>query len=434
MSPSLADARSPSLDRWTLDVQVGTEPWQVSANLCTADGRCRSHTSQQGTPDAPTPAVAEVLRLVAETLDRSPSEAALAAWSDPLPGDDYARLVAGRAAAAYYGLSEPIPEEHLGDARRDPVLRAIRLNPSIVVTAWIGARRETERGHELLARQLMVRAREARPSSQLLRADTAALLDRWGSPVDALLLWDDVNRESPRDERFAVGRARTAMHAGRAEDAWESLHSLPESVQRGPVVVELMVDAARATHRDGPYALLLEVWQEVAPEDPEPVRLRVQERVRSERYADALGLTPELRARGAVHEADETELALLAALGRFSEAATRANDLGDRETSRRLMARAEDSALPWLASDRSRAARRWVAEDYLRRDQPTDALVYTEGLLREQNYDPLAHQLRATALDALGRPDDAVKSREMADRSLVYGVVVVPSTAAGSAR
>lgn len=344
-SPGLVDAIRPrtALDL-TVAVAFDSGGITVEAEACAA-GACTLHAATAPSEDDPSPAVAEVLSGLAEQLGRAPADAAREAWGRRGTGDPYAARMAGRSAAAFYGLRAPAERE--GDVRADPVARAFYLDPGMPVAAWIAGRTSVER-HPLA----LQRASVARPSSDVLLADLAVTQHpaRVAEPAMRALA-----ARAPADARFTVLLAAHDLAMGRLEVASERLDALGPGSGRHAQVARLRVAIADAA---GPPVAeeLLARWASADPTDPEPVRRRLHRAVAEGDFERARGFLLELRHRGgpAVRdEADGLELALWFALGARDRAADVAERQGDAGLARRLRSpepppKVAPSALPRL--------------------------------------------------------------------------------------
>jgi uncharacterized protein HemY len=201
---------------------------------------------------------------------------------------------------------------------------------------------------------------------------------------------------------------------GQLDEAAERLAPLSFGFERDPDLAALRVAIAEAGGALEGYDRLLQSWELAAPNDAEPTRRRVALRVRKEEYEDALTLTAELARRGAGDEAERSQLALSAALGRFDEAAALAEGLGEDLTADRLRARAQPEArTAALLGDPSPYARLWRAEAILQAGDAAAALTEIEAVLKERPWLPEALELKALALTALGETAKAEATRAL---------------------
>ena len=122
-------------------------------------------------------------------------------WDAPISRDPYAILLAGRSAATWYGLIPGVPEETVGDKRRDVITRAVLVDPQLGFSQWINARRSLLRGFPQLARGAFARASLAQPHRVLYRADEAAA-------IRALRLEEEARRAPAAESRGAASAAR----------------------------------------------------------------------------------------------------------------------------------------------------------------------------------------------------------------------------------
>lgn len=331
----LADARQVRL---TLRVTGGEDELQLDGECCPEGGDCLSIRATRGTREHPDPMVVEFVEQVAHCLHVEPAlEAPVAAQSK----DAYAVLIAGRAAATFYGLLEAPPVEKHGDKRADPFRRAVYLDPSMPLAAWMEMR-EALRRDQASANQIDLRVAVQKYPQPSLLADELALMLHLGETVGASSLIDRLDAAGPSDPRFALLIVRALVATGRAAEAEEHLEALPESWADHPPVAELSVASADALHLSADIVdERLQRWAKLDPDHAEPVRRRARLAIADGRFDDALLRVDELAQRGEVAEADALAVSLLAELGRWEEAAER---VSSPEVRSRLLARAGDDA------------------------------------------------------------------------------------------
>lgn len=409
-SPSLLVGRVPPqrvVDA-ALRCRGPAEALVFSLELCVAGSGCETHEAT-APREAPYPAFAALLDGAAATLELPVTDAVRAAWATPGSPDPYAELVAGRAAAVYYGFL-PVSASP-GDRRRDPVARAPFLSPSQPVAQWIAGRwavgADAEPGGAVSP---LKQALLARPSSPVLAADLATVFEWSGRPDQAALLWDDLAQRLPDDPRWYEAHARVLIATGRAEDARRRLERLPPTFAWDPALARMRVKVAEAL-AEPDLDPLLEHWQRADARTAEPVLRRIELRVAAERYADALPLVSALRARAPGPTTDALEVALLAAVGNPVEAAERA----PAEVARRLRARAVREGDPGalvgpLLPEGDVDALLLDAEVALARGDAAGALGLVGQALGRAPGRPEAVVLRARALDALGQPSLAAEA------------------------
>ncbi|HMV69471.1 MAG TPA: hypothetical protein PKA64_21695, partial [Myxococcota bacterium] len=322
LNPGLARALPPEGGAWTLRVGVGVveDLVSVALDLCDPAGACE-HFVRDGTRGEPNLTVAALMVDVGRRLGREPS-VPYEAWAAPLTRDDYAILIAGRSAAVLFGYIPPVAPEARGDARRDPVARAVFLDARMVSAWTVVARTTGDPGRAVLAWKL---ASDGFPRSAALKAGHAAALDEEGLVEPAWSAWSAVATLAPTDMRFLVPRARAALRFGQMKEAERILTMVPARYGGDPLIA--MMNVAVADARGGASDELLARWQASDPHDPEPVRRRIALAIDGRRFDAALGLTDELSRRGAVEEAGALTVALARDLGRFGQAAQAAGAL-----------------------------------------------------------------------------------------------------------
>ena len=406
-------------------VRVGPDSaLTLELELCVAGGQCTS-TSAEGTVENPWPAVSAALVGAAAALEVQVPEATLAAWAVPGSRDPYSELITGRAAAMYYGLLPPVLTP--GDRKQDPVVRAVFLDPDQPIAQWIRARWEvasTVDGGKASAS--LAAAQLARPTSPIFLADQAALFGLTGHRAEALLAWESLSAVAPDDPRWWLPLAEARLASGQAVEARELLEGLPASYAWGATVAELRVAAAEAVGDGEGLDPLLARWQAVDSVNPEPVRRRIDARVRAGAYAEAQELVAILRKREPGPPTEALDVALLVAVGRYDQAAEHA----PADLARRILARAQLAASPAVVPDglapEDPMLPRVQAEVALAANDPTMALAAAERAVAEAPLDAQAELLRARALEAGGRATEAAAAWTRAwelDPSLAGGPV-----------
>jgi tetratricopeptide (TPR) repeat protein len=400
VSPGLADAAPLTITRWTgaLIVSGAPDGLRVALELCPPDGPCTTDAAI-GTQSDPAAAVARVVQAASVRMQRGRVGLPRTAKRSR---DDYAQLITGRAGAIGYGLLPPTPPEVVGDRRRDPAFRAAYIDPTVAEAWWEQGRQAVE---PEVAAAAFVRAAALEPSSTLRLADQAATTL---SCAAAWPMWQEVNARAAREARFSIPRARVALCAGDLDGAGVALSRI---TQEGVAEVDaLRVALAEARGPGDDYDLLLSRWQASSPVDPEPLRRRIQLRIRRGALADALGLTPELAARGVPEEASNLNLALSANLGDQDAAAAAAEAAGRPDDVWRLRAAGGDVGLPLPAAPQPSdlAGRGWLL---LGAGDAGGALAAAESALAEAPWMPEAIALQVRALEALGRGEEATAAR-----------------------
>lgn len=378
---------------------------ELELELCIAGVGCESHTAV-GTREAPWGALGDLLDGAAVTLGADVSDAVATAWRMPGSKDPYAELITGRGAATFYGLLPPpaLP----GDRRQDPVTRAMFIDPRQPLAHWTIARWDmasTVDGGRAAA--ALRRASLERPSSPLITADLATLLTLTDHADQALLAWEDLILRSPGDPRYLEPYARALLAVGRAKEARAVLDGFPAEFYWDPRVAALRVAVVEAVDGTASLDPLLEHWQRTDTRAVEPVRRRIDLRVQSARYEEAVALVGALRMRAPGPQTDALETALLTAVGRPLAAAERAPD----EVAARLRARAEGEADPGAVflglPDDDADALIARAVGALWRNAPNDALNAVVAVLALAPDRADAWVVRARALERLGRSAEA---------------------------
>jgi tetratricopeptide (TPR) repeat protein len=397
-APGLAQALTPEGRAWRLllALVVVDDTVSIGGTLCDPAGPCTTLRAS-GARIAPGEAVAQLVTAAAATLGRRPADPT--AWGRPETRDPYAALLLGRAAAVAVGLRPPVDEADRGDVRRDPVARAVFLDPRMASAQAIVARTATDAVRRLQAARM---AAEAQPRSLGRAADLAAALGAAGLSEPAREAWADVARRSPGDGRFVLPRARAALAVGDARGARAVLSELGGRHQgEGPVVA---VEVAVADALGGSDDALLARWQQSAPTDPEPVHRRIALRVTEGRLEDALALTGELARRGRADEANALTVALASDLGRWDQARDAAASLGAGDVARRLAAADASPAevVEALAEARAPEARLARAQALLQIGRAPEALQIARAVLADDPWWPEALWIESRALRATG--------------------------------
>ena len=418
MAPGLEGRLTTHAEVWTgrLGVSEGEgDQLRYGLVLCDAEGTC-SDIEAKGTRDAPAVPIAELLHGAAATLGRSPLAEAEAAWAQPQSLDGYAVLVCGRGAATFYGLRAPVAEEDHYDQHKDPMARAVYIDPAMTAGWWMVGRDAATRADWQRAREAFTRSTLDRPSSILPQADEATALAALGKWDQAWQAWQSLDERAPGDPRFAVPRARAALESEHVTEALAILDALPTPFQDERPVAELRVAIAEATGASSNYDELLASWQQAAPHDPEPVRRRIRLRVEDGRYSEARELVVDLRVRGEPSEADKLAVALDVGLGELEGAAKGADRLGWPDVAARVRARAALEADPKASSavyGMTDPIALVVGGDADLAGGHADwALIEADRALEQEPWMPEALDVRARALDALGRGAEASETRE----------------------
>ncbi|MEQ1503476.1 MAG: tetratricopeptide repeat protein [Myxococcota bacterium] len=414
VSPGLSHPVGEALaQNWTASLKLigGLDAPEVELELCAPDRkRCRS-TSATGKRDSPEIAVAALLQFASEVLEREPAPGAVAHWSMPVSHDPYAVLMCGRAAAAWYGLL-PLDAGDPSNKGKDPLARAVNIDPSMALAQWLQARNYALQANWDKAMPHFAAAREGRPLAPVLLADEAMAMEasrRSGAAADA---WDALLDAVPRDPRFLLARVETDLVAGRLAQARTQLESLVLDFPKDSGVAAARVSLADKSGEEQGMDDLLKHWQETEPTATEPVRRRIQLRIRQAAYPDAWSMLPELRNRGGEALADQYEIPLGVALGEWETAAKAAERAGTPDVASRIRAREALIANPTRAPSLGNLGADgylvlgWVS---LRSGQPKDALKYAEAADKMRPWDPDVLTLMRDVLSSLGNAAAAQK-------------------------
>lgn len=380
-----------------LSARGAADSLTMELELCVAGGECRT-TSAPATREAPWDGVAALLEGAALTLDVPVPETA--DWKKPGSKDSYSELITGRACAMFYGILPP--PETPGDKKSDPVVKAIFLDPKQPLAQWVRARWEVgATGDGGLATEYLQRAALQRPWSPVLGADLATLYGASGRRAEAVLAWEDLVARDPTDARWMEAYAAALFAVGRTADARDALDRLPAEYEWDARVAALRVAVVEALGGED-LDPLLEKWQRVDSREVQPVRRRIDLRVRKGDYADARALVGALRQRSPGPAADALEVALLVALGQPEAAAELApSDVGARLRARALREH-DPGAMPEDLPADDVDARLQAAEAALWSGDAEVALRIANELSTAD-----AFVLAARSSEALGRGDDA---------------------------
>lgn len=402
------------VQKWTAKLTFGPDPdvLDVELELCSPDGKsCRS-TSATGTRENPELAVAKLLQFSSEVLERKPAPGAVAQWTQAVSKDPYAVLICGRSASAWYGLFPMEPGDE-GTSAKDPVLKAVLIDPSMALAQWLLGRRYALVGNWEKAMPHLAAAREGRPLAPVLLADEAVAMEAERRAFAAADAWDALLDAVPGDPRFLLAQVQTDLVAGRLDHARVSLVKLVEYFPDDSGIASARVALADKSGEEKGMDDLLARWQETDKTAIEPVRRRIQLRIRQTKYQDAWDMLPELRKRGADPLADSYEMPLGVALGEWSTAALAAERASLPDVAARIRARQaltdNPSAIPTL-SVASAEGYVVLGRAALAADQAKDALKYAEAAEKMRPWDTEVLSLRRDALAKLGNTAAAQKT------------------------
>lgn len=388
--------------------------WGATSLDCTSFQDFGSRLHPEGVAERIATAVTRQMGLPRRSRGPAPSRAS---------PDDYAVLMLGRSAATVFGLLPAPPPETRGDPQQDPVHRAVFVDPNMDL-AWSLLARVTE---DPVAREAALARTEGRPSDL---AERASALDEAGQRAEAWAAWRAYDRRQPADPRFAFARAAAAAAVGDRAAVVETLGAVPTAALADPAAM-ILIDVALAEGAGRLDDRLLEKWQDLAPADPRPPRLRIERFLAAGRHAEALALTEVLAARGAEAEARRLTLALASHLGDAERAADAARALGRDEVARRLELAAsprEDTA-PLYDGATSPEARLQGALHWLTEGEPRKALAEARELLAERPWWPAALEAEGRAWAALGRAGRSYRAQYRQRHADPLGVTVAGDAA-----
>ncbi len=385
----------------------------VEGTLCDASKSCTPVTGE-GPRTLPHPGITSLVRQVAARLALAEGPG-VDTLSRPETPDDYAGLLLGRSAAVFFGVQEGPPVEAEGDRSRDPMARAVYVDPKMVTGQALLARSSRPDAQRLEAAQLAVQGDAA---SVVRDADLAAVLEAQNQPLRARERWRAVGERAPSDPRFVLPRARVELEAGDLGAVKALLARLPASSAEDAAVLAVYVGVA--DREGGATDELLQRWQVADASNPEPVRRRVTVAVDQGDLAGARALLPALTERGAADEAARLQLALASELGDLAGAARAAGALGAADLALQLQAastkgspQARLAALEGLGTPEARLAR---GEALLVLGKPGPAAREAGLVLADHPWSPEALHLLARARVGMGEDATDVERRlRMAD-------------------
>jgi tetratricopeptide (TPR) repeat protein len=382
----------------------------------------------------PWDAVAPLLAALATQLGAQADTDRVEAWSTPASRDPYAELVTGRAAHALTAESSEADtlaskDDDTAVPRLTHAVRAVRIDPQNALAQLVLARAELARAPavwiapapeaprdeaaERRRNRMLQAARQAaslRPDSAWLAAQLAVTEARAGRPAEAREAWAEAERRAgPEDLRFVLARARAEADGGDTSAAVARAAQLAVVLPWDGAVHAFHAQVCKddpACADDVAHDARLDAWQRTAPRAQEPVRARVGLRVERGAWDEALAFLPALRARGATG-VDAVETALLAAMGRFEDAAARAPGEVGAALRYRADVQGRAGAPPSGLAESSWQVRVARAEAALARGENADAAALAEQLLRDDDRPADGWRLRAEAREAQGRLREA---------------------------
>lgn len=422
-SPGLQDALLTGARQWTVTVEAFGSDGALSlrGTCCGAEGGCEEVLGEGGTDEHPGPAVDALTAAITQCIGATGS---LLDVRGPESTDPYAIVLAGRAAATFYGLLPEPTEEMRGDPRRDVYRRALYIDPTMPLAAWIAGREAHRRGDLTAAEVHLRNARERTPGQLSLVADELATRSLGQSGQASGELIQRLGAGAPSDARFLVVRARTLIKSGAAKDAELLLDRVPPWAVVDPRVAALRVATADALSLPAPVLdQRLAAWADAAPLAQEPVRRRARLAVDQGRLTDALPFADELAKRGASSEARRLSVAIETSLGRFSEAADDALAQGDEPLAAALLARTSQPDRAQLAAAPP-AARLAAARALAHGDQKQEAVAMARAAREQWGDHADAWRALADVLRAAGDPgaSAALAAAKRLDPDVIRGV------------
>ncbi|MCB9665936.1 MAG: hypothetical protein H6732_17655 [Alphaproteobacteria bacterium] len=408
LRPGLRDAVVPGAPPWvvTLGLEARDTRLSVRAELCDPQATCWTQEVEalQAAPEGP---LVSLAGWVGAHLGR-PATAGMGDLAQRGTTDPYAALIGGRSAATWLGLLPGPSPEAEGDPRRDPIARAVHLDPRLTV-GWVALERSRR---DSLQREPAARTVRAHwPRSVVALADHAAELAAAGEVEQASAAWQEVGRRARGDPRFVVPRMRVALAVEEPARARTARAELDGAWVDAPGLAEAEVALAEALGTVSEAQL--ERWARLDTVDPEPVRRRVDLLARQGRAAEALELLPQLAARGRREQAARLTVGLASSLGRWEVAAAAARELGADEAASRLSAAGGDAAdLQLLQGSEAPEARLVQAARLARRSRPAEAREVLAELLVNEPWWPEALALAAEVSEALGDHAAAAEARK----------------------
>jgi hypothetical protein len=404
-NPGVALALAAESAAWTVAVQVDVKEdvLTVALEACDPAGACATHEGV-GSRVVPNDLIGDLVAKVGAQMGREPPFDA-SVWRAPITRDEYAVLMAGRAAAVLYGLTPPVEPELSGDSKRDPIARAAFIDGRLLGVWSVTARTTSDPQRAIMAWKL---ASDGFPQSPALKAGHAAALEARGLTEAAAGAWRAVGALAPSDLRFVVPRARSALAVGNVAEAEQVLTLVPPGFERHPLLAMMRVEVATA--RDKLTDELLAAWQDADPSNPEPPRRRLWRAIAGGELEVALGHVPALAERGAVEEAGRLDVALSAHLDRWEQGAGAANKLGEADVGRRLKARgAVDPAarVAALSGAEDPLTRLALGRALLAAGQAKEARAVADALVKADAWWPEALALQSASLAALGLSQQA---------------------------
>ncbi|MBI4820222.1 MAG: hypothetical protein HY791_28370 [Deltaproteobacteria bacterium] len=416
-APAAGTFRSPRAQpdlRLEPRLELDKETIELRVSSCVPAGPCSVLTASAPRKEI-WRATSAILPSVAKALDLPVTKFNQDAWSKPLSKDDYAVTMTGRSAAVVYGLKDPPDESARGDRKKDPVARALFIDPKNALAHWLAGRRYLAEGDPRAARISFQIACAAESGRTAFCAAEAMMLTEIRSGEIAWSVWSKI---PGKELRFALPRARAAYMADKYDDALAILDALPEPLKSESESLELRVRIADAQGATDQYDELLARWQSAAPDEPEPVRRRLRLRLAEGKLEEALAFTTELSLRKAEAEAKRFELALAIAMKDYARAEAAAMALASPDVAARIRARAAleadpDSVPIEIATAEDVDAVIVRAEVALNTNQIENAVELAKSLLREQPWLPEALHVLARAEAKRG---DLIAARKAFDR------------------
>ncbi|MEN0065475.1 MAG: hypothetical protein AAGA48_25245 [Myxococcota bacterium] len=407
LAPGIEASPQSALGPWSLSFAVSTSNRSIEMRLmtCAPNGGCEEDVVfAEGTPESIGGlAVAKIL----DRLDLTVAGASANCMSTQPSKDDYHSLIAGRGAAVVYGLLEPT---EVGDRDDDPSERAIYLDPKSGLGNWMAARARFARGALDSAETAVTKAVDRCPGHLGIAADAARIALELDKVEDAIALLEGA-KGSADDPRLMPLWLDAWVRTDRIDDAETLGLRANATFPDDPNVARVLAELAKAQGHMEEYENWVQAWSDRSNGDPEPARRLIGIMARDNRWKEAWSAISVLESRGAAEEARQWKVTAGLALERYRDAA----EAADPVTAKRIQARAALEGLAGysvdLADDPTAEAHLARAAQAVGYGENEKALAQAEAALRLRPYWPEALEIKAEAMRALGRNEQATVAR-----------------------